>query len=412
MEDRQRILIKENLDGLTSKTDYDELIIYCIQQKIITQIMKENLELNFKGDKKERHRELFIKITKRGPKAFDALRNILIKNFPSAEKILAADWLKSIPEEKRRGVTETIDKTEDTDRRTVLREYFKNKTNISLKVYEKETQHDKNIIVKKSKKIHYDEKVQTYSMRSRNRGVLFMINIITFPLSTSDLRKGATMDGDNLIHLFREFGFDVFYYENLNLEEFHGLLDEMLQSEHARNTECFVMALMSHGTNTGKDYVEFHDSAVESVENIIQKFGNAVCPNLLGKPKILFFPFCRGDISDKGTYAKEFRGGAQTDGINRNPAINHPSISDLMICYATVPGYRTHRDESKGSWYIQCLCEIWSEHAHNTDIEKLQKLVGEKTGLIRLHDGSLQTSSQTVYGFYKALYFNPGFYED
>ena len=76
-----------------------------------------------------------------------------------------------------------------------------------------------------------------------------------------------------------------------------------------------------------------------------------------------------------------------------------------------VSGFKTHRDPDKGSWYIQKLCEVFAEHAHDTPVEDLLKMIGENTGNIRTVDGRLQTASFTNYGFNRKLYFNPGYYE-
>ena len=57
----------------------------------------------------------------------------------------------------------------------------------------------------------------TYSMRSKQRGVFFLVNNIHFG-DESDTRQGAHVDRDDLITLFRGMGFIVFYYEDLKRE--------------------------------------------------------------------------------------------------------------------------------------------------------------------------------------------------
>lgn len=102
----------------------------------------------------------------------------------------------------------------------------------------------------------------------------------------------------------------------------------------------------------------------------------------------------------------------QNDSLrNVNTSTSVPSYSDIVICYATVPGFETHRDVDEGSWYIQSMCEIWSQHAHNTRLQDLLMLVDAKTAGMRTESGSLQTASTEYRGYHKALYFNPGMYE-
>lgn len=90
--------------------------------------------------------------------------------------------------------------------------------------------------------------------------------------------------------------------------------------------------------------------------------------------------------------------------------INIPTYSDIKICYATVPGYRSFRDPLDGSWYIQIMCEIWSEHAHDTHLDDLLKMVGSTASVKRTENSKLQTCSNEDRGFFKKLYFNPGYY--
>lgn len=163
---------------------------------------------------------------------------------------------------------------------------------LPLEIYTKPTKHDPSIIVKKSTKLFYDERVGTYSMRSKYRGVFLMVNIINFP--HSDRRNGAEIDRENLIHLFREFGYEVFYYEDLCLSQFRQVLMQLLNSNYTRRTESFVMALLTHGDiKDGKEFVEFSDGAVINLKDILHCFRNTHCSNLVGKPKVFIFPFCR-----------------------------------------------------------------------------------------------------------------------
>lgn len=82
----------------------------------------------------------------------------------------------------------------------------------------------------------------------------------------------------------------------------------------------------------------------------------------------------------------------------------------MKICYATIPGRKSFRDPQYGSWYIEVMCEVWSEHAHDTHLDNLLKIVGNTLSIRRTEANHLQTSSNEDRGFHKLLYFNPGFY--
>jgi caspase Dronc len=122
------------------------------------------------------------------------------------------------------------------------------------------------------------------------------------------------------------------------------------------------------------------------LDDVMERFQNRNCPHLLGKPKIFIFPFCRGDISDHGyhvTSSSRSRSHRQTEhdaagvDVHEETVDNKwPTYSDILICYATVVGFMTHRDVQDGSWYIQNMVSLWAEHAHDTHVEDLVKMVG------------------------------------
>lgn len=82
----------------------------------------------------------------------------------------------------------------------------------------------------------------------------------------------------------------------------------------------------------------------------------------------------------------------------------------MKICYATVPGYNAFRDPNMGSWYIEAMCKVFAEHAHDTHLEDLLKLIGLILEQRRTEYSELQTASNEDRGFTKRLFFNPGFY--
>lgn len=127
-----------------------------------------------------------------------------------------------------------------------------------------------------------------------------------------------------------------------------------------------------------------------------------------------FSPFStkfRGNIADPGVTARKTR--IESDHLTEARSEDIPNIqtfSDMKICYATIPGRQSFRDPQKGSWYIEIMCEVWAEHAHDTHLDNLLKIVGNTLSIRRTEDNKLQTSSNEERGFYKLLYFNPGFY--
>lgn len=86
-----------------------------------------------------------------------------------------------------------------------------------------------------------------------------------------------------------------------------------------------------------------------------------------------------------------------------------PTVHDVMICYATVPGFETMRDPDSGSWYIESMCKIWAQSAHNMELKELLDNVGADVHRKQSSEGHIQTGSYTNVGFFKKMFFNPGF---
>ncbi|KAL9906193.1 caspase Dronc isoform X1 [Glossina fuscipes] len=451
MDDKHRANIIENTDKLINRTKYEKLAHACKAKGLLSPIMLQNLEkiepdmcVNWSEDEKqyERHKRLFIKITKRGPTAYQELRMILADlKYDSALCVLNAldddSRMRSIQkredqkyERQLSGIREceTLITTNGNNNNNsndmhcidrsdgAKKELNINKSNCSneimLEEFTDEIYPKMRLDVKKSTAVHTHPKLGTYPMQSQyNRGVFFMVNIIDF-LSNDEPRRGAEGDAESLLYLFRELGFKLFSYTNISQSDFFKLLDALLNSKYTTNTECFVMALMTHGTrdDDGFERVTFHDGSIVKVEDIERYFHNHICRNLQNKPKIFIFPFCRGNIADMG-----IKGKIQTDSvsyISGNAKTNIPQLSDVFICYAASPGFKSHRDVEAGSWYIQKFVEMMAANAHDTSFEEIVKMIQAETSKLRTVDGHLQTANSVNMGFNKALFFNPGVWLD
>ncbi|EDV51278.2 uncharacterized protein Dere_GG15422 [Drosophila erecta] len=439
MPKRHREHIRKNLDFLVEKTNYGLLAKECVLLGILSvQMLRNTEDLNgeiFNMDDKdvrlERHRRLFLKITQRGPTAYNQLIDALRK----AKCQEAALLLESVDESgsrppyislsKRnssRKSADIVDTRSPQDCEGASVSKIRNDPLGPLTPYTGPIEGPQRVI-KKSNKIYTDDVVGTYKMQSRShRGVLLMVNIMDFPDPARE-RKGAEVDSNSLIHLFLELGFTIFPYGNLNQHQFFEILNKVTSSSYVQNTECFVMILMTHGNRVREmDKVEFCDGSVVDMQKIKNHFQANISPFLVHKPKVLIFPFCRGDSYDLGqpknqynptepmyTLQPEELPDAQTEGIS-SLSTNVPTLADTLVCYANTPGYVTHRDPDMGSWYIQKFCEVMAEHAHDTSLEDILKKTHASVGNRRTKKGSMQTGAFDNLGFNKKLYFNPGFY--
>ena len=50
------------------------------------------------------------------------------------------------------------------------------------------------------------------------------------------------------------------------------------------------------------------------------------------------------------------------------PKVSVPVEADFLYAYSTVPGYYSWRNNTDGSWFIQCLTKVFDENAHHMDI--------------------------------------------
>lgn len=134
-----------------------------------------------------------------------------------------------------------------------------------------------------------------YWMNKQKKGVLLLVNITKFECNVESERRGAHYDTENLTDLFGRFNFDIFKFEDLTKNQFQKRLNTLLDSDYCKQTQCFVMVLMSHGqvVENHTECVKFYDNQLEKVNDIMANFSNQNCPTLKHKAKILFFPFCR-----------------------------------------------------------------------------------------------------------------------
>lgn len=226
---------------------------------------------------------LLRKLTKRGPRAFDSIVNFC-EDCPTALKILVPNFQNMGRVNNTTRVPHLLHPPPNTDDGRF----------IPLKPYTAELQpHQTMPKFIHALKIHMHEKVSTYNMRSRHRGVLFIVNMINFK-SGHWPRHGANADRDNLVWLFRQMDFLIYYYEDLMYAQLEDLIEQLKRSDELRRTDCFVFCLMTHGSRVkGVERVEFLHGESPDIQEIISKFFNDTCEVLRNKPKIFILPYCR-----------------------------------------------------------------------------------------------------------------------
>merc|ERR1712241_1424791 len=84
---------------------------------------------------------------------------------------------------------------------------------------------------------------------------------------------------------------------------------------------------------------------------------------------------------------------------------------DMLISYATVPGYVSYRNRESGTWFISAICKVFASEAWEKDLREMLDDV-DKIVEAHPHDGGPRQTTEVVSrGFNKKLFFNPGFRE-
>ncbi|CAO1443301.1 unnamed protein product [Diamesa hyperborea] len=178
------------------------------------------------------------------------------------------------------------------------------------------------------------------------RGIALIFNHEKFIDPVYSKRKGTKKDGDDLKDVLKKLNFDVRYYMNLKLDEIKQILYEVSLEDHSNN-DCLLVSVMSHGDKDDKILAQDEEYFVQELwENFI----GDNCVSLIGKPKLFFIEASRGENIDFGVPHND-----EVDSIKKEFLI--PKLADLLVLKSTAEGHHTFRNPSKGSWFIQALCE-------------------------------------------------------
>lgn len=166
--------------------------------------------------------------------------------------------------------------------------------------------------------------------------------------------------------------FDVHTYNDLKRSEIVSKLEEFSKFDHSKN-DCILIAVLSHGD---LGYLQASDYKYE-VDLLWQPFTGDRSPTLVGKPKLFVIQACRGKKRAKGVEVPKQ--------IVPDSASAHgytiPECADFLIAYSTVPGYVSWRDITKGTQFIQTLCQELKDNGKNYEIMQLLRLVNRKVAI-------------------------------
>ncbi|XP_036942868.1 caspase-6-like [Acanthopagrus latus] len=218
-----------------------------------------------------------------------------------------------------------------------------------------------------------------YKMDKKRRGRALIFNQESFFWRLElRYRKGTNVDRDNLEKRLKELNFEVAIHNNLKQMEVLDKIGEAAEDDHS-DADCFLLVFLSHGEN---GHVWTHDGKI-SIQDITSMFKGDKCSSLVGKPKIFIFQACRGDKPDDSVTACA-AGVSESDNdltMDACALYSLPAGADFLMCYSVAEGYYSFRDTSKGSWYIQDLCELLQEFGDSLEFTELLTWVNCKVSM-------------------------------
>ncbi|OWR45225.1 caspase-1 [Danaus plexippus] len=214
---------------------------------------------------------------------------------------------------------------------------------------------------------------QRYNMQHPKRGMALIFNHETFDIHNLKQRTGTSVDSDNLSKVLKSLGFKVTILNNLKSEDVNMYLQQTAEMDHS-NYDCLLIAVLTHG-EMGMLYAK--DTHYKT-DNLWYYFTADKCPSLAGKPKLFFIQACQGDKLDGGiTLCNR----TETDGSSHSAPYKIPIHADFLIVFSTVPGYFSWRNTTRGSWFIQALCEELRYSGTENDILTLLTFVAQRVAL-------------------------------
>ncbi|KAL1518240.1 hypothetical protein ABEB36_001892 [Hypothenemus hampei] len=211
-----------------------------------------------------------------------------------------------------------------------------------------------------------------YKMDHQKRGIALIFNHESFECGGLRSRSGTNEDCKNFKDCLKSLGFDVQVFKDLNYMELDYQVKQVAAMDHS-NHDCLLIAILSHG-EMGIVYAK--DNPYKP-DNLWSLFTADKCPTLAGKPKMFFLQACQGDKLDAGINLTLSR--TEIDGEINTYKI--PVQADFLIVYSTVKGYYSWRNTTKGSWFIQALCEELKRRAHTEDLMTILTFVSQRVAM-------------------------------
>lgn len=166
--------------------------------------------------------------------------------------------------------------------------------------------------------------------------------------------------------------------------------------DHKKNN-CLVIVMMSHGNEY--EQIQTKDGTLE-LDSLFKPFHNHNCPALRGKPKIFFIQACRGSLPDFGSkLQKKFeeelkvKSGRRMQ-VGSEEDRNIPIMADFLIMFSSAQGYPSFREEDKGSWLIQGICDEFRKYLNRNDEKDILRMLNGVSRYVAFHKEGYETDGK------------------
>ncbi|KAM4551253.1 caspase-8 [Odontesthes bonariensis] len=215
------------------------------------------------------------------------------------------------------------------------------------------------------------DETEYYSMSRIPRGLCVIINNETFFGPNLKNRQGTQEDEKTLTTVFKRFGFKVVVHKDLTADKIRHEIQRLSQRDFLRD-DALVIAILSHGE---VGCVFGSDENEVRLRELTEPFRSGGAPTLAGKPKLFFIQACQGNGYQIGSLPcppmaiqeEEEKPSRLEEDAGRVQGKTVPWDADFLIGMATVSQFKSFRNTSTGSIYIQELCRQLTKSAESTE---------------------------------------------
>ena len=181
-------------------------------------------------------------------------------------------------------------------------------------------------------------------------------------------REGTDKDKEGLEKVLRTLGFEIESKESPNLDAIQNCLEKAADETNGTKTDCLLVVALTHGS---KGLLKASDKRYPVTE-LWKPFLADECKGLAQKPKIFIIQSCRGSQEDHGAEVESADDeDDEMDEEYEDDGVIIPTHGDVLIARSSPLGFKSLRNKTNGSLFIQELCKVLDENAKSADSDDL-----------------------------------------